>query len=77
MITSCGYLLHVCVCVQYMYDTGHMLAQNGLVGSRVVQQGMLASQVGGASSGYVVLHNECCLYCSMCRHQPTTCQATR
>ncbi|CAI8017248.1 Protein alan shepard [Geodia barretti] len=30
--------------IEYMYDGSHMLAQNGLVGSRVVQQGMLASQ---------------------------------
>jgi hypothetical protein len=30
--------------IEYMYDGSHMLAQNGLVGSRVVHQGMLTSQ---------------------------------
>ena len=35
----------MCVSVQYMYDPSHVLAQNGLVGSRVVQQGMMTSPV--------------------------------
>ena len=39
-----------------MYDGSHMLAQNGLVGSRVVQQGMLASQVDDSADVVLIMY---------------------